>query len=359
MIRKRAYGSKRTQKRVVRATLVLANVVLLGAVTVFVVGASRSSASSGSGVIALSSVAKTDESVVGPLDQVSSYDIAVNIARATDLPEQRAVTNQSDSAKTTTVIAPADTTVVAKPQVVATNQKSVEDIKSYVTVDGDTVASVAAKFGVTSNSIRWSNDITGDTVAVGRTLVIPPVDGIVYTVKAGDTVDTLVEKYRANKAQLIAFNDAEVKGIQQNQRIVIPGGQKPAPVVATVAAAASYSGGYTFAAQYGYNGYDPGWCTWYAARRVSVPANWGNANTWDDRARATPGWTVSQIPQVGAVAQSNVGWAGHVGVVEDVKVEDGVYYIKYSDMNGLAGFNRVGYSDWVPAIGKYQNFIYQ
>jgi GTPase involved in cell partitioning and DNA repair len=27
--------------------------------------------------------------------------------------------------------------------------------------------------------------------------------------------------------------------------------------------------------------------------------------------------------------------------------------------NGLAGFNRVGYSGWVPALSKFQNFIYR
>lgn len=345
-------GTKRARRRMVRFSLLIINLVLLGAVAIFVVNASRPGLQNSNA--ALGYAVKGDELAVGPLDQLSSVDIAVNVARVTDLPEEPAVNGQSISAKVLTAIAPADTAVVAKPQVVTTNRKSVRDIQVYTSVLGDTVASVAAKFGVTSNSIRWSNDLTAENIPSGRNLLIPPVDGIVYTVKSGDTADSLAEKYRANKAQLIEFNDAEVSGLQENQRIVIPDGQKPAPV----APRSSYSG-YAFTARYGYNGYDPGWCTWYVANKVSVPTNWGNANTWDDRARATPGWVVSKTPQIGAVAQSNAGWAGHVGVVEDVKIEEGVYYIKYSDMNGLAGFNRVGYSDWVVAIGKYQNFIYR
>ena len=105
----------------------------------------------------------------------------------------------------------------------------------------------------------------------------------------------------------------------------------------------------------GYNGYDYGYCTWYAAGRVPVPSNWGNANTWDNLARVS-GWNVSGTPRVGAVAQTNRGYYGHVAVVEAVS-PDGTM-IKYSDMNGLAGFNRVGYSGWVP-ISKFDNYIYR
>lgn len=349
-------GTKRARRRLTRISVFAVNFIVLAVVAAVVVHASQPSSQASN--VAQNYAVSADKSVVGPLDQLSSVDIAVVVASATDLPEQRAVTNQSDSAKEFTAIAPADTAVVAKPQIIATDEKSIEDVVTYTSVLGDTVASVAAKFGVTSNSIRWSNDLNGENIPAGRSLVIPPVDGIVYTVKAGDTVDTIAEKYRSNKAQLIAFNDAEVAGLQLNQRIVIPGGQKPAPTAVAQRQTTS-SGGGSFAARYGYNGYDPGWCTWYSANRVSVPMNWGNANTWDDRARNTPGWTVSQTPVVGAVAQSNRGWAGHVGVVEQVKVENGATYIIYSDMNGLAGFNRVGTSDWVPAIGKYQNFIYR
>ncbi len=293
-------------------------------------------------------IAASNSNVVGPLDQVSSIDIAVTVAQTVDLTESVAVTNQSDSVKTMTAMTPSDTAVVAKPQIVATSTKTGSDIVTYVTVEGDTIPSVAAKFNVTSDSIRWSNELRSETLRPGTELIIPPVTGIVYTVLIGDTPDSIAQKFRANKDQMIAFNDAEVSGFSVGQRIVVPNGQK-AGIGAGMQGA--------FSPRYGYNGYDPGWCTWYAASRVSVPTNWGNASTWDDRARLS-GWTVSQVPQVGAIAQRNGGW-GHVGVVEDVKQEGGTWYIKYSDMNGLAGFNRVGYSGWVPAVGKYQNFIYR
>lgn len=295
----------------------------------------------------------------GPLDQVSSVDIAVAVARTANLPEQIAVSNQADSVNNTIVSTQVSSTAVAnKPQIVATSFKSNKDIKTYVTKEGDTITSIATAFGVTSDSIRWSNDTNGDAVAVGRSLVIPPVTGIVYTVVDGDTPESLAQKYSADAQQIIAYNDAEIKGLTVGGRILIPNGKKPTPVVSLRSNNAGYSGGLAWGTRaiYGYNGYDPGWCTYYAASRVSIPANWGNANRWDNSARATPGWTVSSVPIPGAIAQTDRGSMGHVGIVEEVS-EDGTM-IKYSDMNGISGFGRVGYSGWVSA-SYYTNYIYR
>jgi len=76
--------------------------------------------------------------------------------------------------------------VLSKPQIVATALKSRADIKTYVVQAGETIPALATRFGITSDSIRWSNGLSGDNLNVGTKLTIPPVSGIVYTVKAGD-----------------------------------------------------------------------------------------------------------------------------------------------------------------------------
>lgn len=324
-----------------------ANFALLAGAALFISGAMNSSDAAKNTVYSTSNA----DNITAPLDQISSTDVAVNIARSTALEEAVAVTNQADSAEVAISIIPADSAVVAKPQVIATEAKSARDIQTYVTQAGDTVTSVAEKFNVTSESIRWSNNLSSNTLRVGVELVIPPVTGIVYTVVEGDTPESLAKRYNADIAKIIAFNDAEINGLQVGQRIIIPNGTQPVQNRGRNIAAVA---GYDFYG--GYNGYDRGWCTWYAANRVTIPNNWGNANTWASRARAA-GWTVSTVPVPGAIAQTSAGSMGHVGIVEAVS-EDGLT-IKYSDMNGLAGFNRVGYSGWVPANGKFQYFIYR
>ncbi|MBP7820734.1 LysM peptidoglycan-binding domain-containing protein [Candidatus Saccharibacteria bacterium] len=297
-----------------------------------------------------------------PLDSVSSADIAANIAQAVNMPEVVPVSNQADSVNAQISQATAVEAVVEKPQLVAGGTKSRQDIQKYTAQSGESVASIAEKFGVNADTIKWSNGITTDTISASKELTIPPRNGIVYQVKAGDTVDSLASAYSASKEQIVAFNDIEIAGkLPVGENILIPDGKKPAdPAPAatynrSVASSGTTSSAstYGFIARYGGNGYVPGYCTYYAASRVSIPSNWGNANTWDNRARAS-GWTVSSVPVAGAIFQTDAGWAGHVGIVEEVH-GDGT--ITVSDMNGFSGFGRVG-SGRVP-VSAYPNYIYR
>jgi len=343
------------KRRAVRYGLLGFNAILLFAVLGFVLFSQNSSGATDRPL--LNSSASDANSIANPLDQVSSADIAVNIARMSSLPESTAVTNQADSVSTELGIAPVSSSIVSKPQVVATVLKSKRDIKTYVAVAGDNVATIAAKFNVTSDSIKWSNSLNSNVVTVGQSLVIPPegVSGVVHTVKAGDTPESLATKYRANKDEIIAYNDAEIHGLKVGERIIVANGTVAAPVVVPVrTASAGLAWGST--PMYGNNAYDFGYCTWYVAGRIAVPSNWGNANTWDNGAMSS-GWTVSSVPRVGAIGQTDRGAEGHVGVVEAVSA-DGTM-IKYADMNGIAGWGREGRSADFVSAAKFQHYIYR
>ena len=303
---------------------------------------------------AQASLAATGATDTNPLDQLSSADIAANASRIANMPEATAVTNQADTVSAELAVT-ANDSLVSKPQIIASDLKTRSDIQDYLVKDGDTVSSIAAQFNVTSDSIRWSNSLTGDAVTPGAHLSIPPLNGVIYTVVAGDTAQSLAAKYSASADQITAFNDAEISGLRPGEKIIVPNGkvQQPTYVARSTSSSASFSFGGS--AIYGYNGYDWGFCTWYVANRISVPSNWGNANTWDNLAPLS-GWTVSSTPRQGAIAQHNNGAFGHVAYVEAVS-PDGTM-IKYSDMNGLAGFGRIGYSGWVSA-SKFPNYIYR
>jgi len=265
----------------------------------------------------------------------------------TGLPEELAVTNQADTIDLYLRAAISEREYATKGQILSAVIKSKQDIIEHTVLPGETFALLSSKFGVTSDSIKWSNELTQDRLEPGKVLVIPPVNGFVHLVGVGDTADKLAESYNANAAEITAFNDAEVAGLVLGDKIVIPNGSKQ-----RLPAIMKYK------ANYGQNGYWRGYCTWYVANKINVPNNWGNANTWDNFARVTPGWLVSPVPVVGAIAQSNSGAEGHVAIVEAVS-DDGSM-IKYSDMNGLAGWGREGRTpDWVPAGQRFQNYIYR
>jgi N-acetylmuramoyl-L-alanine amidase len=273
----------------------------------------------------------SDNSVaLNPLDQLSSADIAVQVARLVELDESVAVVNHADSVNAQLTVAPVEESVISKPQIVQTDLKSKYDIQVYKVKSGDSISSLAKKFGVTKDSIRWSNGILGESLSTGAVLRIPPVNGIVYKVKSGDTVQSLAERYSSSKQKLTSMNDAEL-GLIVNDYIIIPDGVRPVPRTYV-----SFSAFGT--ARYGGNGYDYGWCTWHAAnRRIAagkpLPTNLGNANTWYGRA-AGLGMSVGTQPRVGAVIWHRPGYQsgflGHVGYVESVKADGSIVV---SDMN--------------------------
>ncbi|HSW85549.1 MAG TPA: LysM peptidoglycan-binding domain-containing protein [Candidatus Saccharimonadales bacterium] len=331
------------RRRAIGAAIVMTNVIIVGLILTIVIQSQKTTTT------AKSVASATSENTVNPADQLSSADIAQTIAQLNGLPETTAITNQAQSKAAEVALAPSTDNVVSEPQVISTALKSRSDIQTYTAKANDTVSSLAATFGVTSDSIRWSNNMSGEAIAAGTKLLIPPVNGIIYTVKAGDTPASLAARFNANQDQIIAYNDAEVTGLTPGEQIILPnavegGGQTARQV----------SSGFAWGSNpiYGINGYDYGYCTWYVATQVPVPANWGNASTWAIYARYS-GWNVSKGPSNGAIAQVG-GGEGHVALVDDVS-PDGTM-IRYRDMNGLAGWGRVGQSGWVPA-SHFANYI--
>lgn len=316
---------RRNHKRVVRYGLVFGNLAIISVAVFLVISSSGGNAANYS---ALSTVEEARTS--NPLDTLSANDVAVNVALMARLPESGLIINDADS-----VTAELNSTVtvnetVMKPQILSSDIKTKSDIQSYTVVEGDTLESLATKFGVTSDSIKWSNDLSGSKLTPGKVLMIPPVNGIVYTVKAGDTADSLGTKYGVSKEAITSFNDAEITGLVAGDLILLPGGSiKPKPT----ATATPYYAGFAFGntAVYGFNGYVPGYCTWYVANRRMqagrpLPANLGNASTWDNY--APQGW--DRNPQPGDAVVTKEGGAGHVAYVESVNPDGSVVI---SEMN--------------------------
>lgn len=348
---------KKSRKRLIRYGLLTANVSILVTVVWFVAHNPQAGHSIKQNALGSSS----DLVAANPLDQLSSADIAAHVANLTRLDQVRAVENNADTVNAQLTITSTDEQVVAKPQIVATANKSRSDLQKYVTVEGDTVSGLAAKFGITSDTIRWSNALgASDSLAANKELVISPVNGIVYEVKAGDTVETVAQKFSANKDQLIAFNDAEVQGLKVGEKIVVPDGVfiPPARTVARSPAGASFAFGGN-APIYSGNGYDYGYCTWWVAvRRAQIgrplPSNLGNASTWKVLA-GRAGLGVGNVPAAGAAIWTPPhDYYGHVGFVEGVNADGSV---EVSEMN-VAGWGKVSHKTLSPAQAAGYSYIY-
>lgn len=107
-------------------------------------------------------------------------------------------------------------------------QKS-DQISVYVVREGDSISQIANMFGVTVDTIIWSNDIKkGGLIKEGQTLVILPVSGINHTVKKGDTLGSIAKKYKADVAEIISHNGLP-KGytLVVGEELMVPDGKVP------------------------------------------------------------------------------------------------------------------------------------
>ena len=353
----KSYNNNGMSRRKITAGLIALNAIFILGVASFVLSTQSSNA-----VEINSQKAIAANNPVAPLDDVSSTDVAVNIARSANLEEATAVTNKADSEKAEMAITESNEAVAAKPQIVATDTKSRRDIKQHKVAEGETVSALAAKFGVTAESIKWSNNINSESIPAGTNTVVPPVNGVVHTVRPGETPEQLAQRYQADKDRIVSFNDAEINGLPVGEKIVVPDGkiQAPPPPPASMVrvATSGFRAGSVAGSGYSgsrYNGYDYGYCTWYVANRRSIPSNWGNANTWDERSRAA-GYTVSKEPIPGSIMQTDVAPWGHVAYVEQV-FPDGS--IRISEMNAR-GWNVLSSQTLSPAAYKSAgtDFIY-
>lgn len=126
----------------------------------------------------------------------------------------------------TSSLANADSTatfISAKPR---------DTVISYTIKSGDTLASLARRFDISVDTIKWANDLEEDTITAGDTLKIPPVTGIVHKVKSGDTIYSIAKKYKTDAQKIVNFpfndfSDPDTFAIIPGQTLIVPGGIPP------------------------------------------------------------------------------------------------------------------------------------
>lgn len=125
----------------------------------------------------------------------------------------------------------------------------------YKVQAGDTVTGIAAHFGISTKYISWNNvDILSDedSLAPGMTLQIPSVEGIVHSVRYGETVSEIAARYDAKARDIVEFRANGLAGdpnrLRDGTQILVPGGRavplavqatsRPAPIATPVPVAA-------------------------------------------------------------------------------------------------------------------------
>lgn len=118
----------------------------------------------------------------------------------------------------------ADGTIVKPGSVDTTVSDGKDLIQTYRVKSGDTLTGIANHYGVTMMTLWWANHLSSkDALHVGQIIVIPPVSGIVVTVGATDTLESLATKYDVAAADIVDANDLADPTLVVGQTLTIPG----------------------------------------------------------------------------------------------------------------------------------------
>lgn len=110
------------------------------------------------------------------------------------------------------------------------------EVITHVVQEGETLSTIAARYGLDVSTILWENDITEKIpLKPGQELQILPVDGVRHQVARGETIYTIGKKYGLDesRAQLIVdypfneFRNDETFELATGQWLVIPEGVPP------------------------------------------------------------------------------------------------------------------------------------
>ena len=99
---------------------------------------------------------------------------------------------------------------------------------TYTVKRGDTLYGIASSYGVSVDEIKSLNNLTSNTLSIGQELLIPTSNTItetnyeVYTVKRGDTLYGIANKYGVSVDDIKTLNNLTSNTLSIGQRLQIP-----------------------------------------------------------------------------------------------------------------------------------------
>jgi surface antigen len=246
-----------------------------------------------------------------------------------------------------------------------------KQVKIYTTVPGDSLRSIAAKNGITIQTLADANNLPTDAaLKPGWTLKILPIDGVIYTANSNDTLPDVAKKFSGNLDTIISYNGLDsAEDIEAGDLIIVPGGHMPLPPKPKITAKPkttdkSKVGGDAPVQKLQDDGSDydevghlfpKGYCTWYVAQKLHGLVKWGgNAKNWPANSKAY-GAVFDRDPARGTILVTNESSRyGHVAYVESVN-GDGT--ITVSEMN-YEKFGKVDYRTISLSSSVIKGFIH-
>ena len=99
------------------------------------------------------------------------------------------------------------------------------EYKTYTVKSGDTISGIAKKFGLTNISTLISVNDIGNVrqLGAGQKLKIPSMDGIIYTVKNGDSLNSIATANKIRMETILDVNELTTGVLSVGQQLFLPG----------------------------------------------------------------------------------------------------------------------------------------
>lgn len=106
-----------------------------------------------------------------------------------------------------------------------------ESVETYLVESGDTLSTIAARFGISINTLLWANNMNVRTVLKPDTeLVILPVSGVQHVIKSGDTLTKIASTYGVSQEEILSYNHLDDgASLTIGEKLLVPGGEIKAP----------------------------------------------------------------------------------------------------------------------------------
>jgi murein DD-endopeptidase MepM/ murein hydrolase activator NlpD len=123
-------------------------------------------------------------------------------------------------------------------------------ITTYRVRSKDTLSTIAGRYGISMMTLWWANKLKSkDALTVGMILRVPTADGLIVTVTANDTLDSLAAQYKVSAADIVSLNELTDPVLVVGQVLIMPGARgmpiptpKPTPKPAYHSSSGSGSG---------------------------------------------------------------------------------------------------------------------
>lgn len=132
-----------------------------------------------------------------------------------------------------------DASATASIEVTEVVEEPLPVFYQYEVQPGDTVSQIAARYGIATDYILWNNVNViddADSLATGAMLQIPSVEGIIHSVRVGDTASDIAMEYDSTTRKIVEFEANGFGGdpnmLPVGALILVPDGRRippPAP----------------------------------------------------------------------------------------------------------------------------------